>query len=132
MNQSLIIIGLVGCTHCMEFKVKYLNYLTSYLKNNFSVPVVYYEIINKEDSLKNSTYDLLQLKDFNVPCFALVHNDFFTDKDEYWALLLDMNNIVNVINEEFQLRFYFDENIKLLNTKCQESKPQRYYKLKKN
>ena len=132
MNQSLIIIGLVGCTHCMEFKVKYLNYLTSYLKNNFSIPVIYYEIINKEDSVKNSTYDLLQLKDFNVPCFALVHNDFFSDKDEYWALPLDMSNIISIINEEFQLRFYFDENIKLLNTKCQELKSQRYYKMKKN
>lgn len=132
MNQSLIIVGLVGCAHCMEFKVKYLNYLTTFLKTKFSIPVIYYEITNKEDSVKNSTYDLLQLKDFNVPCFTLVDNDFFSDKDEYWALPIEMSSIVNVIEDEYQLGFYFDENIKLLNSKTQESKPQRYYRMKRN
>ena len=132
MNQSLVIVGLVGCSHCMEFKIKYLNYLTIYMKTNFSIPVIYYEITGKEDAIKNGTYDLLELKNFNVPCASLVHNDFFDDKDEYWALPLDMQNIVNVIQEEYQLKFYFDENIKSLNSKLNELKPQRYYKLKRN
>ena len=136
MNQSLIIVGLVGCSHCMEFKVKYLNYITNYLKHKFSIPVIFYEITNKQDSVNNSTYDMLNINNFNVPCVALVHDDFFSDKDEYWMVMLDIQTIVNIIEDEYQLSNYFEEYIKSLNTSYQSeftSKSQRrYYKLKRN